>query len=140
VAVLAAVVLVSCGGGRSGGGSGGPGGGRGLSSPQALAAKLGTPNRLLIGVGGGAEPASIAAQGLRPDIFDRYLTDLGPTGWQDWNSPSGAYVNVVTDQARAMGAVPMFTLYQMRTHGDGNLAPLRDLVQRAADVPAPARV
>jgi hypothetical protein len=97
------------------------------SAAAALATRLGKPARLLIGLGS-ANVAAIQAQGLKPDIYEEYL--VGATGdsssWPMWNAPAGAYVNLVAAQADAFGAVPMFTLYQMATNGDGNLADLTD--------------
>jgi hypothetical protein len=105
-------------GGSPATGGGGPNSG---SSAAALAAKLGKPARLLIGLGG-TDEAEIKKQGIQPDVFERYLVSLGSSAWPDWNSPSGAYVDqVVAVAADAMGAVPMFTLYQMATAGDGNI-------------------
>ncbi len=90
-----------------------------------LAAKLGMPAQFLIGLGG-ATVANIQAQGLKPDIFDYYLVGAGGNDWTTWNSPAGAYVGVVASEAEQVGAVPMYTLYQMATNGDGNLADLSD--------------
>ncbi|TFZ09018.1 hypothetical protein EZ216_03400 [Ramlibacter humi] len=87
---------------------------------------MGKPQRFLSGLGTGNPTASIQSQNLHPDIYDAYLSGLGGGAWQDWNSPSGAYVNVHAAKADAMGAVPMFTLYQMAANGDGNLAGLTD--------------
>jgi hypothetical protein len=63
---------------------------------------------------------------LSPDIYDQYLVNAGSGDWTTWNSPAGAYVGVVASNADQLGAVPMFTLYQMATNGDGNLADLND--------------
>ncbi|MGA8010215.1 MAG: hypothetical protein WCA24_12595 [Thiomonas sp.] len=87
---------------------------------------MGRPERLLIGLGSEADPSAIQAQGLNPDIFDRYLVGAGSGDWTTWNAPTGDYVNVVAAEADAMGAVPMFTFYQMATNGDGNLSGLPD--------------
>ena len=99
----------------------------GSSAAAALATRLGKPAQLLIGLGS-ADAATIQAQGLKPDIYERYL--VGATGdsssWPMWNAPAGDYVNLVAAQADAVGAVPMFTLYQMATNGDANLADLTD--------------
>lgn len=98
----------------------------GASTAARLAARIGKPARLLVGLGTGSSPASIQAQALKPDIYDQYLVGVGAGAWPDWNSPAGAYVNVVADQADRMGAVPMYTLYQMASNGDGNLSGLGD--------------
>lgn len=147
--VAAATLLFACGGGGGGSGSGASatgstvqgifggseaggstGGsatvGQGSGSAAALAARMGKPQRLLVGLGTGNPTTSIASQALHPDIYDAYLSGLGAGAWQDWNSPSGAYVNVHAAKADAMGAIPMFTLYQMAANGDGNLAGLTD--------------
>ncbi|HEY0802672.1 MAG TPA: Calx-beta domain-containing protein [Steroidobacteraceae bacterium] len=99
----------------------------GNSSAAILAVKLGRPARLLVGLGGqgNAEPISaIISQRLSPDIFDEYLVGAGAGDWTTWNSPAGAYVGVVAAKAASVGAIPMFTLYQMAANGDGNLAEL----------------
>jgi hypothetical protein len=58
--------------------------------------------------------------------LDQYLVGAGNGDWTTWNSPAGAYVGVVASEAQQVGAVPMYTLYQMATNGDGNLADLND--------------
>ncbi|QDL56654.1 hypothetical protein EXZ61_03930 [Rhodoferax aquaticus] len=88
---------------------------------------MGKPKRLLVGLGS-TPLASIQAQGLRPDIYDQYINRVGPDSWVSWNLPRGAYIGVVAKNADAMGAVPMFTLYQMATRGDGDLSGLSDPV------------
>jgi hypothetical protein len=78
---------------------------------------------LLVGLG--TQPvATIQSQGLKPDILDQYLVGAGSGDWTTWNSPTGAYVGVVASEAEQVGAIPMYTLYQMATNGDGNLADL----------------
>lgn len=94
----------------------------------ALASKLNKPSRLLVGLGTGSSESSIQAQGLKPDINDAYLVGVGADAWPTWNSPSGAYVNVAAAKADKMGAVPMFTFYQMASNGDGNLSGINDPV------------
>jgi hypothetical protein len=103
------------------------GGGSGSGPAAKLAAKLGKPSRLLVGLGGNNDVLSaIVSQALKPDTYDRYLVNAGPGDWTTWNSPAGAYVGVVTSAADQVGAIPMFTLYQMATNGDGNLSHLTD--------------
>jgi len=97
-----------------------------LATAAELAQRLGRPSRFLVGLGSGSSEASIAAQGLRPDIYEAYLVGVGSWAWPSWNSPAGAYVNVHAAKADRMGAVPMFTLYQMASWGDGNLWGLAD--------------
>lgn len=101
-------------------------GGSGAGSAAAFAAKLGRPARFMFGLGNKCEIADIAAQNLRPDIYDRYLVGLPGIGadWTKWNSPDGAYVDVVARSADSVGAVPMLTLYQMAAWGDGTLSGL----------------
>lgn len=114
------------GSGTTSGGSGSSGNTGSSSGPAAaLAAKLGLSSRLLVGLG--SQPVStILSQGLKPDILDQYLVGVGSGDWTTWNSPSGAYVGVVASQAEQVGAIPMYTLYQMAANGDGNLADLND--------------
>ncbi len=81
---------------------------------------------MLVGLGGGQTVSTILSQGLKSDIFDEYLVGAGSGDWTTWNSPAGAYVGVVASEAGQLGAIPMFTLYQMATNGDGNLADLTD--------------
>jgi hypothetical protein len=119
---VAAVVTVS---GSTTGTGGGSGSGTGVAA--TLAAKLGKPARLLVGLGhqGNNDAISgIVSQALKPDIYEEYLANAGNGDWTTWNSPAGAYVGVVASAAEQVGAVPMFTLYQMATNGDGNLSGL----------------
>jgi hypothetical protein len=96
-------------------------------SPAAtLAGKLGKPARLLFGLGGGNDPPVIQSQGITPDLHERYLVNVGAGDWTTWNSPPGAYVGVVATDAESLGAVPMYTLYQMATNGDGNITDIND--------------
>ena len=104
----------------------------GTSSPSpaaAIAARLGRPSRLLIGLGEGNSSGQIKTQGLRIDFYDRYLTDNSGGSWINYNSPAGAYVDIVAATADKLGAVPMFTLYQMAVNGDGNLSMLGNAAQ-----------
>lgn len=130
-ACAAAALLFACGGGGGGGSSavgsavqpnGGAGGGQ--ASAAALASRMGLPQRFLSGLGTGNAEGSVRAQGLRPDLYDAYLAGVGGGAWPEWNSPRGAYVNVHAARADSVGAVPVFTLYQMAANGDGNLAGL----------------
>lgn len=98
------------------------------SKAAALAARLGKPSRFLVGLGGVNVP-DLQAQSLRPDIFERYLPDYPFSSWVNFNSPPGSYVDDVVAQADSVGAVPMFTLYQMVYYGDGNLRILDDRAQ-----------
>jgi hypothetical protein len=85
------------------------------------------PNRLLIGLGaqsGSSTSADVLSQNLKPDIDEKYLVGVGAGDWTTWNSPAGAYVGIAAAEAASLGAVPMFTLYQMAANGDGNLSGL----------------
>lgn len=95
---------------------------------RALAAILGKPARLLVGLGTAAV-ADIQAQSLKPEIYDQYLSSFptfGHYSWDWWTLPKGSYVGQVAANAEKVGAVPMFTLYQMATWGDGNIFGLPD--------------
>lgn len=137
LAVLLA--LCSCGGGSAGGGSTGSSGGStgstsgsGVSAAAALARRLGRSQRLLVGLGTGAEVSEIQAQNVQADMLDRYLVGAGRSdSWPNWNTDPntgapGYYIDVVAQGADSIGAVPMYTLYQMATNGDGNLSGLGD--------------
>jgi hypothetical protein len=146
MAALAAAILAACTGtAHDASPTSGPGGGGsppivGGGNPPPLrvgssgsleanlATDLGKPARLLVGLGS-TDASDITAQGITPDLFERYLGGYGQnleSGWQTWNSPEGAYVNVVANQADSVGAVPMFTLYMSTARGEGNLAYLGD--------------
>ncbi|MES2490474.1 MAG: hypothetical protein V4607_11850 [Pseudomonadota bacterium] len=88
---------------------------------------MGKPEQLLVGLGS-ADAADIKAQKFSVDILDHYLTGVGESSWASWNSPRGEYIRVFTEQADSIGAVPMFTLYQMGTGSaaDANLSGLTD--------------
>jgi hypothetical protein len=101
----------------------------GSSTAAALATKLGKPNRLLIGLGsqsGSGLSAAVLSQNVKPDIEDKYLGGVGAGDWTTYNSPPGAYIGIVAAEAASLGAVPMFTLYQMAENGGGNLSGLND--------------
>lgn len=68
----------------------------------------------------------MTTQQIRPDIIDTYLVGVGGGAWPTWNSPDGAYVTYTAANVSAVGAVPMFTLYQMASRGEGNLAAIND--------------
>jgi hypothetical protein len=91
-----------------------------------LALKLGLPSRLLLGLGGQGgtdQVTDIQSQALKVDIFEDYL---GTGDWTGWNSPPCDYVCVVADKAKTVGAIPMYTYYQMANNGDGNIAVVND--------------
>lgn len=78
------------------------------------------------GLGAGNKIDDMKAQQIRPDIIDTYLVGVGDGAWPKWNSPDGAYITYVSASVTAMGAVPMFTLYQMTAKGEGNLSAVND--------------
>lgn len=95
-------------------------------NPAALMAeKMGRPEQLLIGLGA-TNTADIKAQKIKVDILDHYLVGVGESSWTSWNAPRGDYIRIVTEQADSIGAVPMFTLYQMAIKDEGNLSGLTD--------------
>ena len=112
--LLLAATLPGCGGGASG---------EGARTAFAVAQKLGTPARLLVGLGS-QHTADVQSQGLQPDLFDQYLVGVGDSSWRNWNSPTGTFVGKFAAEAESVGAVPMYTLYQMAHNGDGNLSGL----------------
>ena len=125
------------GGGSGGatGGSSGAGGSTGVSSAAEVAAKLGRPNRFLIGMGNDLAGADqnydhnhdgIYTLPVTLDLHYAYLVGLaGQGGWPDWNA-DGSFVNILTDTADAHGVVPMFTLYSMAAWGEANTTVLTD--------------
>ena len=89
----------------------------------ALAGILGKPKRLLIGLGD-TDFTDIQAQNLQIDVKDHYLTNVNVDGqysWDRWGTGGGVYVTEAARDSDAVGAIPMFTLYQMATWGDGNI-------------------
>jgi Calx-beta domain len=90
-----------------------------------LAAKLGLPSRLLLGLGSQAGINTISAvqsQALKVDIYDAYLAG----DWTTWNAPPCDYVCVVAGAAKSIDAIPMYTYYEMANNGDGNISVLND--------------
>lgn len=109
------------------GGTGGTGGGTSpIPATAALVTKLGKPARVLLGLGAGNTLAQMKSQDIHPDIVDAYLVGVGAGAWPTWNSPDGAYITFTAQAAQAYGAVPMFTLYQMATSGEGNMSIIND--------------
>jgi hypothetical protein len=89
---------------------------------------LNRPSRLLFGLGaqgGNGATASATGQNIQPDIIETYLGGASASGdWTTWNLPKGYFVQIVAQDADSVGAVPMYTLYQMAQNGDGNLSGL----------------
>jgi hypothetical protein len=79
-----------------------------------------------VGFGGqanAADPgAAITSQSIHIDIYERYL---GSGDWTSWNQ-NPDYVGVVDAAADSLGAIPMFTQYQMANDGEDNTAVLVD--------------
>lgn len=88
----------------------------------------GKPRRLLVGLGGGTPQNTLDAQRITLDIQEHYLVGLGGYGhaWDKWSSPPGSFVQLFTARSDQASGIPMFTLYQMATWGDGNLYGLKD--------------
>jgi hypothetical protein len=100
--------------------------GAGNGPAAKLAAKLGLPSRLLLGLGGQANSQTttvVNAQALRIDIYDEYL---GVGDWTVFDAPPCDYVCKIANDADSMGAIPMYTQYQMANNGGGNLTVLTD--------------
>ena len=103
----------------------GTAGGAGTGPAALLAARIGAPSRLLLGLGGQGshdQKGEIQQQSIKVDIYDRYLSGVWPT----YNSAPCDYVCVVAREADAVGAIPMFTLYEMANNGDGNTSVVND--------------
>jgi len=125
IALLSAGVAACGGGGASSTNTDATSASAPSPSPSINAA-LGVPNRLLGGLGAGNAISDMTSQQIQPDIIDTYLVGVGSGSWPYWNSPDGAYITYVSANVRAIGAVPMFTLYQMASNGDGNLSGIND--------------
>lgn len=95
---------------------------------RGVAARLGLPPRLAIGLGNDAEgydPNKASAFTLGPHLDIHYLY-LSGLDWPDWNKPEGRYVAMNAEAAKARGVVPMFTLYQGAARGEANLGAFDD--------------
>jgi hypothetical protein len=125
-----------------------------LSAERQVAAKLGVPERFLIGLGndaeGGADKMMAYSLWQKLDIHYMYLSGLD---WPTWNAPEGAYVTNQANAAKARGIVPMFTLYQAAAYGENNLGAfatkdfmtkywrgVRIMFERLAELDSPAIV
>jgi hypothetical protein len=65
---------------------------------------------LLIGSGG----VDAKKNGYWPQIHYQYLCcGYGDKGWAGWNKPLGEYATMVINNARNIGAIPMFSYYQI---------------------------
>lgn len=105
-----------------------PLGGRGPAA--RLAAGMGLPDRLLVGLGNDAVGrrgnALAYTLGPRFDLHYLYLVGLpGREGWDGWN-PGGRFIDIQAKAARSQCQVPVFTLYAMAVDGEANMAALTD--------------
>ena len=114
-----------------------------ISSGNTITVKLGKPDRVLIGLGtideSNGYAADLQAQGVpssivhNPDIVDQYIVGFGSGSWPYWNgNGDGSYVNIIAEDADAIGSVPMVTLYQMAQNGDGNISWINQKIGRAS--------
>ena len=89
----------------------------------ALVQRWGRSKHMLVGLGGTLPLSSVQNQALTPQIYEHYLAGLGSYtySWDQWNSPPGAFLGMFAARADQLGAIPMFTLYQMASWGDGNI-------------------
>lgn len=99
-------------------------------TPGELAAALGQPEVLLMGVGNdlGTDGGTALAWGLDhpPPLHYLYLVGLpGRGGWPGWN-PHGTFVDLQAAAALQRGVVPVFTLYAMAVEGEGRPEVLTD--------------
>lgn len=125
------------------------------SPERAVAKRLGLAPRFSIGTGNdanGNDPNAALGLRLGPSIDIHYMY-LSGTGWPSWTSTEGQYVLDYARAAKARGVVPMFTLYQAASAGEGNFGDLGDwnfmerywkgvrvLFQRLGEFGAPAIV
>jgi hypothetical protein len=126
---------MSAGGSTSVAGTGASSGGipdtpSGPTTAAEEAKKLGRPANFMVGMGNDLNNDhsmdGAYTLGTTLDLHYAYMVELSTKGgWPTWN-PNGSFVNVLTDSADAKGVVPMFTMYEMASDGDGNLAGLSD--------------
>ncbi len=101
------------------------------SRAALLTQKLGGSHvgHFLVGMGGdgtntGNDPAY--SMGVPFDMHYHYLTGISTEGgWLSWNSNPN-FVQLRMRQAKPHGQVPMFTMYGLAAHGDGNLDAMKD--------------
>jgi len=102
----------------------------GKGRAAALAKKLGRAPNFFIGMGNDLandhDEDGAYTLGVTLDLHYAYLVGLpGEGGWPDWNA-DGSFVNILTDAAERHGVTPMFTVYGMAAHGEGNASVLTD--------------
>ncbi len=141
-ALLCALVLSACGGGNDSGTPASPVGAAPAPAPApSITAALGKPGRLLVGLGAASPIADMKAQQIAPDIIDTYLVAVtgfnsggGGNAWPQWqyNYPDGGVITVFSNDVAAMGAVPMFTLFQMPSLRGGDVTVINDAPFMAA--------
>ena len=107
----------------------------------SITTDLGKPGRLLVGLGAANTFADMRAQQIAPDIIDTYLVAVtgfnsggGGNAWPQWqyNYPDGGVITVFSNDVAAMGAVPMFTLFQMPSLRAGDVTVINDAPFMAA--------
>jgi hypothetical protein len=87
-----------------------------------------------VGLGAANTFADMKAQQIAPDIIDTYLVAVtgfnsgGGNAWPQWqyNYPDGGVVTKFSSDVAAMGAVPMFTLFQMPSLRAGDVTVIND--------------
>jgi hypothetical protein len=93
-----------------------------------------------VGLGAANTFADMKTQQIAPDIIDTYLVAVtgfnagGGNAWPQWqyDSPDGGVVTVFSSDVAAMGAVPMFTLFQMPSLRGGDVTVIDDAPFMAA--------
>jgi hypothetical protein len=90
------------------------------SSAAQLAKRLGRDN-FMIGLG---PSESRFPTSSKIDIKYTYLVGAKnpANAWPKYNSPDGQYATLRANEAKAKGAVPMFSLYELAALGDGNFS------------------
>lgn len=102
-----------------------------MTRARAVTERLGGDHagHFLVGMGSdgtnsGQDPAY--SMGVPFDMHYHYLTGISSEGgWLSWNNAPN-YVQLRMRQAKPHGQVPMFTMYGLAAHGDGNLDAMKD--------------
>ncbi len=93
-----------------------------------------------MGLGAANTFEDMKAQQIAPDIIDTYLVAVtgfnsgGGNAWPQWlyGAPDGGVVTKFSNDVAAMGAVPMFTLFQMPSLRGGDVTVINDAPFMAA--------
>ena len=93
-----------------------------------------------MGLGAASPFEDMKAQQIAPDIIDTYLVAVtgfnsgGGNAWPQWqyDYPDGGVVTKFSADVAAMGAVPMFTLFQMPSLRGGDVTVINDAPFMAA--------